>query len=211
MLGMTGVAQATLTTIGTATCQGSEYNLIWDDDNNGNSVVWLDYSNERLNWAAQNAWASGLDGHLSYNIDSAYDVTWETGWRLGNNDAENRWGANITTSEMGHLFYEELGGIAGVGLPDDTGDFQNLVSCMYWFGLGDTHRTDVNDKVFNMVSNNQYSGQQYWVPTTTLRYGLALRTATVTEASPVPEPATIILFGTGFAGLAGVRRRKAKK
>ena len=31
------------------------------------------------------------------------------------------------------------------------------------------------------------------------------------EPNPVPEPTTMILFGTGIAGLAAIRRRKTKK
>lgn len=42
---LSGSAFAALEVIGTATYQSNSYNLIWDDDNNGNSVIWLDYTN----------------------------------------------------------------------------------------------------------------------------------------------------------------------
>ena len=54
MLCMAGMAHAIFTTIGTATYGGSDYNLIWNDDNNGNLVVWLNYTNDDTNWTSQN-------------------------------------------------------------------------------------------------------------------------------------------------------------
>jgi hypothetical protein len=61
-------------------------------------------------------------------------------WRLSNivEDAETY---NITSSEMGHLFYEELGNsgfydILGNTNPEygltNTGDFKNLIEHGYW-------------------------------------------------------------------------------
>ena len=118
---MVGLAQAALTTIGTATYGGSDYNLIYDDDDTGHGgggLVWLDYSNPPANWTDQKDWAAGLDLGLTYNIDSAYIVTWnDTAWRLPDTidgtydyscDGATTGGYNITTSEMGHLYYTEL-------------------------------------------------------------------------------------------------------
>lgn len=76
--------------------------------------------NSVANWTAQNAWAAGLNGGgvLAYNINPGYTVTWNGNWRLPTTvdgpwvwgyDGTTTAGYNITTSEMGHLFYTELG------------------------------------------------------------------------------------------------------
>ena len=151
---MCGMAHATLTTIGTATYNGQDYKLIWDDDNNGNSVVWLDYSNARAYWDHQANWASSLNanGVLDITLYDGYTVDWGgSSWRLPATvdgyydryekinygyDGTTVAGWNITTSEMGHLFYEELGNLASIdtsgGHPSEsglieTGNFDNLV------------------------------------------------------------------------------------
>ena len=66
LLGIVGISQAALRVIGTAAYKGTDYNLIWDDDNNGNSVIWLDYVNSGEMWPNLVAWAAGLDAQITY-------------------------------------------------------------------------------------------------------------------------------------------------
>ena len=228
LLGGAGQAQATLITIGTATYDdgsgSADYNLIWDDDNNGNSVVWLDYTNAGTTWAAQNSWAAGLNTALTYNIEPEWTVDWGSNdWRLPSTvdgpyesgyDGTTTGGYNITNSEMGHLFYTELGnpgfkGTDGVvpfeyGLKN-TGDFVNLVDYWYWSGT-DFAASSSSDWVFGM----QYGEQTTW-GNSSPNLGLALRSGQVNAVQPVPEPATMLLFSAGLVGLAAFRTRRKQK
>ena len=75
LLGMTGLAQASLTTIGTAEYGGSTYNLIYDDDDTGHDgggLVWLDYTHPAVKWANQVDWASGLGTSLTVTLNPDY-------------------------------------------------------------------------------------------------------------------------------------------
>ena len=218
---ITGMANAGLAAIGTATYGGSDYNLIWDDDNNGNSVIWLDYTNNETNWSAQNAWAAGLDSSLSYNINFAYTVAWDdAAWRLPSTvngpwvwgyDGTTTAGWNITTSEMGHLYYTELGNNGlyatdeaylppGWGL-NNTGDFENLLESWYWSG---TEYADNSDYAWGFLMYNglQSNNEQ---PEDIFECGLAVRSG---QVSAVPVPGAIYLLGSGLAGFVALGRRR---
>ncbi len=201
MMGYSIQAQAVLTTIGTATYGGSEHYLIWDDNNNGNSVVWLDYRNNVTNWPNQIAWALGLGSAItSYNIDPGYTITWDDdNWRLpATVDEVGGSGFGKTNSEMGHLYHTEL------GKDINSGDFQQLVGSTYWYWSG-TEYSSSSANAWQFRFNDGYTSTNHKNRGTA--YGLAVRSG---DVSAVPVPAAVWLFGSGLVGLIGVSRRKRR-
>lgn len=219
---MAGGATATsLLSIGTATYNGTNYDLIWEASNNGNSVVWLDYTNGPNTWENQNAWAASLDGLLTYNLNPGYNVNWSGSWRLPSTvDGEYEFGLsgtttggfNITSSEMGELYYTEFG--YTYDNPEQVANntfFNNLVGVQdsfYWSATGYLAGTTDLAWQFTMYNGDQNAWFNY-----TNNLGLAVRTGQVlsSTASPVPEPATMLLLGAGIVGLAGINLRRKKK
>ena len=118
--------------------------LIYDNDRD---ITWYDFSNAANTWQNQVNWALGLS--------VTFDSTTYDDWRLPTTvdgpyvfgfDGTTTGGYNITTSEMGHLYYTELGNLGyyatdgtnpqpGWGLTN-TGDFQHLSASAYWSGTG---------------------------------------------------------------------------
>lgn len=220
MLGLSVPAKAfpILELRGQGTSIHGTYNLIYDPDFD---ITWYDFSNAAISRDNQRAWAGALsvdfggtiydDWRLPETVDGPFVIGY---------DGTTTGGYNNTNSEMGHLFYTELGnlgkfdtsgnlrsGTQGVdwGLTN-TGDFQNLLENDYWSG---TEHVDNPARGWQFVF---LTGNQRAVTKSINGYALAVRDGDVAAAEVVPEPATIALFGIGLAGLAGgaVRRRLKK-
>jgi hypothetical protein len=147
-----------------------EYNLIYEDDQ---GLIWLDFSNGSGIWPIQMKWAAGLNdpGVLTCKFNPGVAVSWEGDWRLpvavdgpryfGYDGKTNTAGYNITTDEMGYLFYKSLGNQAGVdakgnrvtsGGLKNTGPFTNIKSGTYWTGTEYLYYEGIWCWSFNMSS-----------------------------------------------------------
>lgn len=139
------------------TAEGDEYSLIYEDDT---GLIWMDYTHMGQSWYPQVEWAAGLNepGVLTYNLEPGISVSWEGDWRLpATLDGARRFGYdgtttagfNITSSELGHLYYKSLGNLGYYDTqgnertgwhpdsewgPKNKGPFTNLQNSMYWSG-----------------------------------------------------------------------------
>ena len=215
LLMTSGLASAGLVTIGTAQLEGTgpAYNLIWDDDNNGNSIVWLDYSHAPDSWQHQGDWAAAIGTGLAVALNPSFttDIDWTTGWRLPSPGADPQYDYDDAGSEMGHLFYTELGlesfGTTGQEITKvelNASAFDNLEASeteatWYWSnGVAVTYPL--------MVWAFDYGqGYQFYSTTYYNGYGIAVH-----EGQVVPEPGAIWLLGTVLTGLVVLRRKTIK-
>jgi hypothetical protein len=164
----------------------------YDDYSN---ITWLRNANVNgaMSWADANTWAS------NYSLGSYGD------WRLPTTNCS----ANpCLNSEMGHLWYTELGNPTNGGYMTNSGGFQNLQSDFtYWLGTA----FSINDawNFYPLIGTQNLNGK------TGLAYAFAVSdgsvgrsTEEVVPSGTVPEPESILLALTALGALALARRRR---
>jgi hypothetical protein len=221
VVGLSLPANATLIDRGTDIKK--EYQLIYDTDLD---ITWLESKyliGYFSDWKSALAMVDSLK--IAYNKNAIYDdwrlPTTVDGTIVDGYDGTTTAGFNITSSEMGHLFYEELGNVAPVTKAGTTQPktktgpglrniypFLYLRPQAYWSNtlhyVSPKESKEDSAWFFNFEDGSQsVTRLGYKFPV------LAVRDGDVAAAS-VPEPGMFFLVGTGLMGLIILRKRFSK-
>ena len=173
--------------------------LMWLQDANYSMTSGYD-SDGLMNWQEAMDWANTLSfaGHSDWRLPPA-DISCGVD--------PYTWAYNCINSEMGHIFYTELGGTASshihTSTDPDVALFSNMEHFVYW--LSTEYVQDYRQWCTNCSWTFGFdSGDQNNHGKSSGAYAWAVRDGDVT---PVPEPTTMLLLASGLVGLVWFRRK----
>ena len=180
-------------------CSGGAHAALQGRDLNGDTVVDAFYDTDlNITWR-RNANVNGLMTWTDA-VNWAENQTFGgyTDWRLPTSEACA--GFNCTGGELGHLWYVELGNLAGDSTPN-TGGFGNMQLYAYWSGT--TYGPDPSQAWHLNIDlgDQDFAGKQ------NLLYAMAVRPGDVVAAA-IPEPETYALMLAGLGALGAMARRR---
>jgi hypothetical protein len=150
----------------------------------GSRLIWLenaDLAGSTMNWWDAMSWAEDLV------------YAGRSDWRLPTSD--ECFGYNCTESEMGYLYYTELGNVAG-GPMSNSGPFTN-VQAFYWSAT-EAGPDAAGVFWFNHDLQGGFQSSEYKEPD-------ALADL-IHVWAVVPEPSTALLLAFGLVGIAAKRK-----
>ena len=204
-LGLATTANAALESrLGGLAVYDTDLDITWLADANagaGSSFDDADDPNDgKMTWDNAVAWAADLD---------IYGVS---GWRLPAADPVCGRGANCFNSEMGHLFYNELGGTYRESIlfssDPDLALFTNIPSINGWTWTGTEFAPNSIDAwIFDISYGGQGVDGKHHPGLST---AWAVHSGDVGLLSPVPEPHQYAMMVLGLAGLLGYARLRRR-
>ena len=209
-LGLITSAEAALVSrLGGAAVYDTDFNITWLADANlaasntfGVSGI---FASGIMNWGTAQSWIGAMNttNYLGYN-DWRLPTTLQPDATCDSQSGSVSYGLNCTGSELGHLFYNELGGVAGADIQttnnSSLGLFSNVHSDAYWSGT--EYALDPTGRVW--IFGFRYGGQDTYYKSDSW-YALAVRSG---DVAAVPVPAAVWLLGSGLLGLLGIAKRR---